>query len=149
MPFCFVPTCKRSERLEDVAICDRVTFIEDVYWRGRMGPATGISVAFTIRKCKILLCISPRGVSGQSRLVITEAKDVLQVQDEYGEVMCRLGTVDDDACDICEKAVANTPILYIQKAQDDSWYDDVSCTLCKPCMLAMFKVFEDKLDNRK
>ena len=119
-------------------------------WVQRPVSAWHSPIASARSYCASRLSACPPNLQlGQSRLVITEAKDVLQVQDEYGEVMCRLGTVDDDACDICEKAVANTPILYIQKAQDDSWYDDVSCTLCKPCMLAMFKVFEDKLDNRK
>lgn len=79
---------------------------------------------------------------GEHPLVITQGKDALQVEDKYGEVMCRLGTVDDYACDICEKIVANKPILYMTKDQDDSWYENVTCTLCKPCVLAMFTIFE-------
>lgn len=79
---------------------------------------------------------------GESPLKITEGKDALQVQNNYGDVICRLGIVDDYACDICGKDVANKPMLYMTREQDDSWYDDVSCTLCKPCVLAMFKAFE-------
>ena len=89
----------------------------------------------------VLACL-PNLEPGESRLVTTEGKDGLQIQDKYGEVMCRLGTADDYACDICEKDVESRPILYISKDQDDSWYDNITCTLCKPCVLAMFKVFE-------
>lgn len=75
---------------------------------------------------------------GKSRLVVTEGQDAVEVQDKYEQVTCRLGTVDDYACDICGQSVANSPVLHMEKEQDDTYYAPVSCTLCKPCVLAMF-----------
>jgi len=99
--------------------------------------ATSISEPTCAVPLRRFACL-PYLESGESRIVVTDRQDVCDVQVERGAVVCKVASAGD-VCSICRKEVKGKPILDMSAEQTDSHYPDIKFSLCKPCVLAMFK----------